>query len=69
MLMAPRQFNNFKVGPFEMTTTVAPDETPEQAMQRAYAVCEGQARASYKAKLAAFEAAFAAANAVVGGRR
>ena len=66
-LIAPRQYNNFEVGPFEMTTTVRDDETPEEAMARAYAVCDAQARASYKSKIAAFEEAFKAASAVVRG--
>lgn len=67
-LIAPRQYNNFKIGPFEMTTTVRDDETDEQAFDRAYAFLDERARATYKTKIAAFELAFREANAVVGGR-
>jgi hypothetical protein len=67
-LIAPIQFNNFKIGPFSMTTEIRPGESEEQAMARAYAACAAFARSTYKEKFAAFKEAYQAANAVVGGR-
>ena len=67
-LIAPRQYNNFKVGPFEMTTTVRAHETPEQAFDRVYAVLDERARSTYKQKIAAFEQAFRDATVATRGR-
>lgn len=69
MLIAPIQYNNFDVGPFEITTEVLPHETPEEAMQRGYAVLEGFARKSYATKIAAFRTAFAEASEAVSAPR
>ena len=66
-LISPVQFNTFEIGPFEMTTEVGPDETPGDAMQRAYEHLERFARSSYKDKIAAFTEAYKAARAVVRG--
>ena len=44
---SPVQYQLFDVGPFSMTTTVKPDETPEQAYARAYAFLAGCAKAAF----------------------
>jgi hypothetical protein len=68
VLIQPIQFNHFKVGPFEMTTAVKDDETPEQAMARAYDALERYARSTYASKLADFKEAYGASAAAVRGR-
>ena len=68
MKIAPIQFNNFDVGPFEMETEVKPGETHEEAFDRAYAECEKMARRSYAEKLKLFREAHAQGQAVTRGR-
>jgi hypothetical protein len=50
----PVPFNSFRVGPFSLTTAVRPDETPEQAMDRAYTFLDNFARKVYVQKRKGF---------------
>lgn len=54
MKFAPIQFHSFDVGPFLYRTRIAPDETPEEALNRAYAWCEKQGRAAFRRELDTF---------------
>jgi hypothetical protein len=44
---SPVQYHTFDLGPFSYTTKVRPGETPAEAAQRAYKVCERIARETY----------------------
>jgi organic hydroperoxide reductase OsmC/OhrA len=68
MKVSPERYNNFDIGPFEMTTVVKDGETPEQAMARAYAACEAFARKSYATKIAAFKVALQESSAAMKSR-
>ena len=52
--MCPVPYHSMTLGPFSMTTEVRPGETPEAALERAYAACEAQARKVWTPTLAAF---------------
>jgi hypothetical protein len=51
---APVQYHSFGIGPFWMTTKIRPDETPEQAMERAYTALDAVARRLYSQKRKGF---------------
>lgn len=46
----PRPYNTFVVGPFTMTTSIRPNETPEEAVDRASRHLEDQAEREFKRK-------------------